>query len=506
MDNKWIAIEAMAIMIESLGCIYFLHKRFDSKRRQMWPQCLAWGVLVCWGLAATLGSFPVPVYSLVYIAIAVAFLAAFKHGSWLQKAFGVLILDGLIIGTTLIGAWLGAAIMSTSIAHTSFTQDASRFWTIVIIKAFQLLVLFALAHVHAGAEKHLAFSRMGREASLMLCGAALASYAVLFIVRLYMAHPPSNLLDAHIPALAAVCLFLLVLSAFLLYDQLARKELANIELKTRLEHEGLKSGFPEIIGAAQEDMRAKMHDSANIFIALRGLAENAETSRLVDFVNRAADSAAQAPRCAPLIRTGNPALDAVVNSKLYKAQAHGIRVKIFSEYPRDICVEDYDMCVIAGNLIDNAVEACERMEHGNTERSSMERFITFSFRINGKNLLLSVANSYSGKLIRDGERYVSAKGPLAHGIGLLHVDAAVNRYSGHVMRSHTASVFETRILLPLALPDSAAIKRATAGAQTRETAKEAAAGPKAENGAASRVWGRQIQRPAGLQAGSRTAK
>lgn len=60
-----------------------------------------------------------------------------------------------------------------------------------------------------------------------------------------------------------------------------------------------------------------------------------------------------------LFHTGNINADAILNSKISLAVKRGIQVDYKATVPRELAVSDIDLCVVIGNLIDNAVEACE---------------------------------------------------------------------------------------------------------------------------------------------------
>ena len=99
---------------------------------------------------------------------------------------------------------------------------------------------------------------------------------------------------------------------------------------------------------------------------------------------------------------------------------------------------------IVGNLLDNAIEACERMgeEDG-------KRFIEFSLLVKGRNMVLIIGNSFNGELKRSGNRYLSMKRGSFHGIGLKHVDSIVEKYSGQIVRDVKGRFFETCVVLPI---------------------------------------------------------
>ena len=140
--------------------------------------------------------------------------------------------------------------------------------------------------------------------------------------------------------------------------------------------------------------------------------------------------------------TGNISLDAILNSKLSIAEKEKIHINCKAETGENLTIEDIDLCVIIGNLIDNAVESCRKMpEHA-------ERFLRIYLCIRKQQLYISVTNS-TGETIRklDAEYISNKRGD--HGHGLKRIDLVVEKYNGYIRRANEPGVFSTEIMLPL---------------------------------------------------------
>ena len=87
-----------------------------------------------------------------------------------------------------------------------------------------------------------------------------------------------------------------------------------------------------------------------------------------------------------VIKTGNVKIDAVLNSKLAVAKARGIQVNAKAIVPQELPVSEVDLCIIIGNLLDNAMEACAK------EPEEDKRFIRVYIDILKGQLYLYVAN------------------------------------------------------------------------------------------------------------------
>ncbi len=145
-----------------------------------------------------------------------------------------------------------------------------------------------------------------------------------------------------------------------------------------------------------------------------------------------------------LIRSGNVMIDAVLNSKLSLAKSHGIAINAKAVVPQELSFPDIDLCVILGNLLDNAIEACQWLEE------PASRFIRVYLDLKGENLYLCITNS-TGKIQKRNGKYVSRKAG-RHGFGLQRVDRLISRYQGYLKRADEEGVFTCEVLLPLGSP------------------------------------------------------
>lgn len=144
-----------------------------------------------------------------------------------------------------------------------------------------------------------------------------------------------------------------------------------------------------------------------------------------------------------VIKTGNVMLDAVLNSKLSLIKARNITVNAKAVVPAELSISDVDLCVIIGNLLDNAMEACEKQEE------TSERFIRVFIGVLKKKLYISVMNSVGGEVHREGKKYISTKTSDSHGFGLWRVDRIAEKNGGYVNRQNEPGVFATEVMLPL---------------------------------------------------------
>ena len=162
--------------------------------------------------------------------------------------------------------------------------------------------------------------------------------------------------------------------------------------------------------------------------------DNGELERYLDDL---ADDLTQADTS---IKTGNVMADAVLNSKLSVAEQKGIRLNVKAHIPNGVAMTDVELCSILGNLLDNAMEACEKLPVD-------ARFIrVYIDKFKGQ-FYLSVQNS-SPAVQRDKGLFHTTKAG-THGFGLFRIDRIAKKYGGYVNRQYEEGVFATELLLPI---------------------------------------------------------
>lgn len=146
-----------------------------------------------------------------------------------------------------------------------------------------------------------------------------------------------------------------------------------------------------------------------------------------------------------VIKTGNVMVDAILNSKISVAASKGIAVEAKAVVPKELgtSLSEVDICLIIGNLMDNAIEACVKI------RQEGERFIRVYMDILKGQLYIYVINAVGESPKKLGALYISARNADGHGFGLMRIDKVVDKYHGYLDRQHEEGVFATEIMLPL---------------------------------------------------------
>lgn len=143
-----------------------------------------------------------------------------------------------------------------------------------------------------------------------------------------------------------------------------------------------------------------------------------------------------------LFNTGNFILDAILSEKKEVCDRNDIELKIGINFSCCEAVELVDICHIFSNILDNAIEACNKIDSGN-------RVICVKGDIMQNFYLIKVENTKTNKIItKNGDILTDKKGSL-HGLGIKSVKNSVNKYGGNVVIEYDDKKFVVKIAIPL---------------------------------------------------------
>lgn len=187
-----------------------------------------------------------------------------------------------------------------------------------------------------------------------------------------------------------------------------------------------------------QEMRGWRHDFRNHLQLLKSYAQKGDLDAVQAYL---AELEQDLSRVDPAVKTGNTMADAILNSKISLARSKGVPVRADARIPVKLSISELDLCVILGNLFDNAIEASVKLPES-------QRLIRLYMDMKGSQLYISFTNfAPGGKLAQTGGRFSTTKGS-GHGFGLLRIDSVVKRLGGYLRRASEEGAFTTEILLP----------------------------------------------------------
>ena len=142
------------------------------------------------------------------------------------------------------------------------------------------------------------------------------------------------------------------------------------------------------------------------------------------------------------IKTNNVIVDAILNSKYREILDKNIVFIFKINDLAEINICDEDIVVILSNMLNNAIEACEKCLD--------RKVIKMKFVKEKDNIIISVRNTYDGELIiKDGEIQTSKRHETdEHGIGIKNIIDIIEKYQGSYAIKNDKNEFYFSIIIP----------------------------------------------------------
>lgn len=207
-------------------------------------------------------------------------------------------------------------------------------------------------------------------------------------------------------------------------------DVAEIRLKTQIEQ------YQKILGA-QKEVRKIRHDINNDLIAISGILEDGQSEEALKRINAITLSLAKS---ASVVSTGIPALDAVVNAKIGKAERSEIHIIYTIKINNELNIDGFDLAGIVASALDNAIEGILRSH-------DVKRNIHLSIMEFPDFISIVIENYASGSIH---EKFRTSKSDRKnHGFGLVQMKDIADKYDGDVQPHYdpVSGKFSLKVLL-----------------------------------------------------------
>jgi len=173
----------------------------------------------------------------------------------------------------------------------------------------------------------------------------------------------------------------------------------------------------------------------------------------------------------------NPVINSLISDFAGRCRRSNIDLNVSISSMDDFSIPNYEMCIVLGNLLENAVEACQKLESKNGSRQikliikstgelstspqgEVSRVLSTSPQgevsrvlstcpqgeVSGAQLAIKISNTFDGNVVMDGEKYISTKKDADSGIGLESIAAVIQHYGEMFHIEHDSEWFNVFVL------------------------------------------------------------
>ena len=246
-------------------------------------------------------------------------------------------------------------------------------------------------------------------------------------------------------AILATVSGIVILNIFLFYFtmRILEKEETLQKLQLSAERTRNQMNMYHTIQTQYEQQRSFLHDYKNQLNCIQGLLDCGQTENASEYITRLTGNLrAQFGD----INTNHMVANIILNQKYQAARDKNITMTFVINDLSGLTMPEEDLVTLLTNLLDNAIEACEKFDEKNT---AINKTIQFKMVMEESQLILSVRNPVSEPVqIKNNTVISGKKDSIYHGIGLSNIDTVVKKYHGTSVLKCEDGWFSFAAMLP----------------------------------------------------------
>ncbi|WP_458126796.1 GHKL domain-containing protein [Paenibacillus sp. Z3-2] len=231
-------------------------------------------------------------------------------------------------------------------------------------------------------------------------------------------------------------LFLNVFIVYVFDNMVEKVQLAhaNAQLQRQMDHQD--ANYEKTVHSFK-NIKSIIHDINQQFLYIDECIKRNELAAAGDHIKSTLSTIEGAYH---RVNSGNLVIDALVTNTLAMGQANGIKIDTKIQlHSQHVQIDRYDLCVVLGNMLDNAIEASKKI------RQAEDRYILIAIHSTASALVIQIMNDVE-KPIADLKS--EKPNPEYHGIGLTNISRICEKYGGHMSIEHQHRKFNNMVVLP----------------------------------------------------------
>lgn len=216
----------------------------------------------------------------------------------------------------------------------------------------------------------------------------------------------------------------------------------NLRAENKIINEKVELQYKYYLKLNETQLRTRKlyHDMKNHIICIEKICGNNETAnKYIKEMNN------QIKECTYQFNTGNIILDTILYEKKSICIEKNIKFLVNINFNNCNFIEMVDICSIFSNMIDNSIEACNKINNKDVKKE-----IKLSGTIVNKFFVIKCENSKVNDIkLRENKILTDKKDSFLHGIGISSIKSSVEKYNGNTEISLTEKKFIMTIFIPL---------------------------------------------------------
>ena len=424
----WLIIEVLNSLIEVIITFAFLNAFLDTKETISKKYIfLSFSVMfVIQAIASILIKISMP-HIIIAFSLTLLLIICVYKGNLFKKCFTAVLLIVFIVVSE-VAVFTFFSLFYGETVTTVFNNGMGRLVGMLLCKFVMFwIVMFSITFLRKKIE-HIPIKYW-----VLFCLMPIITLVILANIKLYVEAQAGGNISVIFAVLGLLYINFSIFEFFRHFS--AEIKLNVLEELMQREHDNYK-----ILEASQKASMILKHDIENHIKAIERMVRNND---FVTVESHLADLKKITQKINAITYTGNSAVDTILNTKGQQAQALEILYTVNARINAPIKIKPIDVCVILGNAIDNAIEACCRISD-----SAIHKYIHINIDQNTDELMIVFENSFDKvKKNSAGDLITIKPNSRQHGFGIESIKQAVSGYDGRILLKHDNMHFILTVLI-----------------------------------------------------------
>ena len=397
----------------------------------------------------------------------------FRRKKYVTYLIGVILcavmttVSSVFTGTPLVPAFVFAAFICYSLVfggelHTKIFNAAAVFLSMILGELFTGILLMTIHHGNLdyiqnnpifylqGAIlsklfmfielsifrlfKERDYSLVNRKTVLSLSVITISSIASVYFIAMYV-YNTHNIIESAAALTVTIIIAISFICTFYIFNVIIKSERKTAILAAeRLRYEREIAMYKQD-NEHRKEIRRLNHDMKNMLIGVDGALSAMDIDEAHRMISEYLKCCCDISDKSGFV-SGNSALDYIVSAKKSEAEELGIAF-YYDIAPLCVQISETDICILFGNILDNAIEACEQL--------SSEKTIELKMRCMNGMLYISCKNPTEQN---DVSLLTQKPDKEQHGFGTVSINKIANKYSGYANFKIEEGLFVCEIIIP----------------------------------------------------------
>ena len=306
-----------------------------------------------------------------------------------------------------------------------------RFFGVIVAQFLRVLIYDII--IKATRKDGLRLTKKEWTLILTVFGISFVTIALVQTVAVKISAYSAWLLAAELGSIviAAVCFYMTIL--------LNKTQRESEQLRLSAQQEEFRFQYAQNVKKQYDEISQVRHDMKQTHSVVMSLLMEEKTDEAIEYMQKAAKRISEFD---VLIDVGNDFVNAILNAKLSEAKRNGITV-LCSADKNASGIDEVDLCSLIGNMLDNAIEACEKCR-------DCQRVIEIKIQMHDNKYLLMIENTAPKDALENNKQLATTKDDKSrHGYGVKSIRSIAEKYNGMVDFSQIEDRFRSTVVMSI---------------------------------------------------------